>query len=122
MQWLNDVWNTVDEVRLVCLDQRPLTPLLRMDHQYFSVRLNSSQQSLIGNPYFQSSGLSLTMSSDLRGSSLVSFGAFERDLQRRVRLVQLQCERDAPRIDQLVGVLKQAILLVTTIRICPRRC
>jgi hypothetical protein len=59
--------------------------------------------------------LLLTMNSDLRGSSLASYGIFERDIQRRVRLIHLQCEQGAARVEQLAGVLQQAILLVASI-------
>ncbi|KAJ6530392.1 midasin nuclear AAA ATPase [Mycena vulgaris] len=81
MQWLNDLWNTVD-------DDGP-SMLLRPSH------------------------LKSTISAcDLRGSSLASFGVFEANIQRRVRLTHLQCEQDTPRIEQLAGVLQQAILLI----------
>ncbi|KAJ6585296.1 midasin nuclear AAA ATPase [Mycena capillaripes] len=62
---------------------------------------------------FRPSQLKSTMSScDLRGSPLASFGTFERNVQRRVRLIHLQCEQDADRVEQLAGILQQAILLV----------
>ncbi|KAJ7086033.1 midasin nuclear AAA ATPase [Mycena belliarum] len=64
---------------------------------------------------FRPSQLRSTMSDcDLKGSSLVSFGPFETNLQRRVRLTHLQCEHDSPRIEQLARVLQQAILLMTS--------
>ncbi|KAJ7673557.1 hypothetical protein B0H17DRAFT_1208374 [Mycena rosella] len=81
MQWLSDLWTTVD-------DDGP------------SMLLRPTQ-------------LRSTMSTcDLRGSSLGSFGVFETNIQRRVRLTQLQCEQDTARIEQLAGVLQQAILLI----------
>ncbi|KAJ7132921.1 midasin nuclear AAA ATPase [Mycena filopes] len=62
---------------------------------------------------FRPSQLNTTMSScDLSGSSLASFGAFEANLRRRVRLLHLQCEQESPRLEQLARVLQQAILLV----------
>jgi hypothetical protein len=61
--------------------------------------------------------LSLNINSDMKGSSLASFGTFERNIQRRVRLVHLQCEDTIPRIDQLAGVLQQGILLVSLLQI-----
>ncbi|KAF7364926.1 Midasin [Mycena venus] len=80
MQWLNDIWSTVDDGPAMLL--RPTQ-------------------------------LRLTMSScDMKGSSLASFGKFEENIQRRVRLVHLQCDHDCPRIDQLAGLLQQGILLV----------
>lgn len=57
--------------------------------------------------------VSLMTISNLKGSSLASFGEFEKNIQRRVRLTHLQCEQDTPRIEQLAGVLQQAILMVT---------
>ncbi|KAJ7451619.1 midasin nuclear AAA ATPase [Mycena latifolia] len=81
MQWLNNLWTTVD-------DDGP------------SMLLRPSQ-------------LRSTMSAcNLRGSSLASFGVFETHIQRRVRMTQLQCEQDSPRMEQLAGVLQQAVLLV----------
>ncbi|KAF7348332.1 Midasin [Mycena sanguinolenta] len=75
---------------------------------------------------FRPSQLKSTLSScDMKGSSLASFGAFERNVQRRVALVLLECEQGIPRIDQLAGVLQQSILLVAacfaagTDEVCP---
>ncbi|KAJ7625290.1 midasin nuclear AAA ATPase [Mycena polygramma] len=81
VQWLNDIWSTVDEDGPAML--------------------------------FRPSQLRSTMSScDLRGSSLASFGLFQRNIQRRVGLIHLQCEQGAERVEQLAGVLQQAILLI----------
>ncbi|KAJ6508404.1 hypothetical protein C8R45DRAFT_967302, partial [Mycena sanguinolenta] len=73
---------------------------------------------------FRPSQLKSTMSScDMKGSSLASFGSFERNVRRRVALVQLECEQGTARIDQLAGVLQQSILLVAACfasdEVCP---
>ncbi|KAJ7264443.1 hypothetical protein B0H12DRAFT_1209400, partial [Mycena haematopus] len=81
MQWLNDIWTTVEEDGPAML--------------------------------FRPSQLKSTLSScDIKGSSLASFGTFERNVQRRVSLVHLECEHGTARIDQLAGMLQQSILLV----------
>ncbi|KAF8139191.1 hypothetical protein K438DRAFT_1996249 [Mycena galopus ATCC 62051] len=81
MQWLNNVWTTVEEDGPAML--------------------------------FHPSQLKSTMSScDMKGSSLASFGRFEGNIQRRVRLVYLECEHNTPRIDQVASILQQGVLLV----------
>ncbi|KAJ7608562.1 hypothetical protein FB45DRAFT_384103 [Roridomyces roridus] len=87
--------------------------VLRLQMQWLSDVWNTTTDegpALLLRPYQLDSTIS---SCDLKGGSLGSFEKFERIISRRVRLTQLQCEQDIPRVDQLAEVLHQAVLFVS---------
>lgn len=67
---------------------------------------------MVGLVLFRSR-LALTLNSDWSGHSMLSLTEYESSIRRQVRLTLMQCSLKVSRVNQLSGLLLQAMLMVS---------